>query len=131
MKICIIVYSKYKQSGHALPLSGTLGLWGACPACTLIKKAKARPGATRLYNPLCRSVRRSVRPSHFTFLVSCGLWPYCSCPNDGVASNMAPAHPHATWVAVYPALLKRQPMKEEVGKTVISQTRDKERTQRG
>ena len=34
-----------------------------------------------------------------------GFLPDCSCPNDGVASNMAPAHPHATWVAVYPALL--------------------------
>ena len=41
---------------------------------------------TRLYNLLCRSVRPSV------------------CPNDGVAPNMAPAHPHKTSVAVYPAL---------------------------
>ena len=74
--------------------------------------------ATRLYNPLCRSVgpsvRRSVRPSvgmsvcpsvrpsvrhTLLFLGSCGLWPYCSCPNDGVTSNMAPAHLHATSVA--------------------------------
>ena len=58
----------------------------------------------RLYIPLCRSVRASVRPSHFTFF--CGLWPHCSCPNDQVTSNMSPAHPHATGVAVYPALFQ-------------------------
>ena len=54
-----------------------------------------------------RSVRPSVRPSvrhTLLFLGFCGLWPHCSCPNDGEALNMAPAHPHATWVAVYPAL---------------------------
>ena len=32
------------------------------------------------------------------------LWPHCSCPNGLVTSNMAPAHPHATSIAVYPAL---------------------------
>ena len=32
------------------------------------------------------------------------LWPHCSGSNDLVTSNMAPAHPHATLVAVYPAL---------------------------
>ena len=30
--------------------------------------------------------------------------PHHSCPNDQVTSNAAPAHPHATGVAVYPAL---------------------------
>ena len=51
------------------------------------------------------SVCPSVRPSHFTFFVFfCGLWPHCSCPSDQVTSNTAPAHPHATGVAVYPAL---------------------------
>ena len=30
--------------------------------------------------------------------------PHCSCPNSQVTSNKAPAHPHATLVAVYPAL---------------------------
>ena len=34
------------------------------------------------------------------------LWPHRSCPNDLVTSNMAPAHPHATSVAVYPALFQ-------------------------
>ena len=51
------------------------------------------------------SVWSLVRQSHFTFLGFYDLWPHCSCPNDGVASNTAPAHPHATWVAVYRALL--------------------------
>ena len=32
------------------------------------------------------------------------FWPHCSCPNGLATSNMAPAHPHATSVAVYPAL---------------------------
>ena len=35
----------------------------------------------------------------------CGLWPHCSCLNDQVTSNTAPAHLHATGVAVYLALL--------------------------
>ena len=57
------------------------------------------------------SVRRYVGPSvhpsvrhTLLFLGFCGFWPHCSCPNDGVTSIMAPAHPHATGVAVYPAL---------------------------
>ena len=50
------------------------------------------------------SVGLSVGRSHFTFFMIFILWPYCSCPIGLVTSNMAPAHPHATWVAVYPAL---------------------------
>ena len=61
------------------------------------------------------SVRPLVRPSdhlsHFTFLVFfCGFLPHRSCPNDGVTSIMAPAHPHATGVAVYPALFTLKPI---------------------
>ena len=71
--------------------------------------------ATRIYTPLCRSVRwsvglsvcrsvgRSIRHT-LLFFGFCGLWSHCSCPNNQVTSNMAPAHPHATGVAVYPAL---------------------------
>ena len=53
------------------------------------------------------SVGPSVRPSvrhTLLFLGFCGFWPYCSCPNDLVTPIMAPAHPHATGVAVYLAL---------------------------
>ena len=50
------------------------------------------------------SVVRLVGWSHFTFFNVFFLWPYCSCPTALVSSNMAPAHPHATGVAVYPAL---------------------------
>ena len=46
--------------------------------------------------------RPSVDPSHFVLCVFCD--PHCSCPNDPVTSNTAPANPHATGVAVYPAL---------------------------
>ena len=59
-----------------------------------------------------RSVSQSVRPSAhrsvtlYFFLGFCGFWPHCSCSNDLVTSIMAPAHPHATGVAVYPALFK-------------------------
>ena len=67
---------------------------------------------TQLFMPLCRSVRRSVRlsvhPSVRHTLLFLGFWDFwlhCSCPNDLVTSIMAPAHPHATGVAVYPALL--------------------------
>merc|ERR1711942_261650 len=50
------------------------------------------------------SVGRSVGWSHFTFFMIFMFGPHCSCPNGLVTSNMAPAHPHATSVAVYPAL---------------------------
>ena len=50
------------------------------------------------------SICRSVDRSHFTFFMIFIFGPYCSCPNGLVISNMAPAHPHATSVAVYPAL---------------------------
>ena len=60
-----------------------------------------------------RSVRPSVRPSvrrsvrhTLLFLGFCGFWPHCSCPNDGVTSIMAPAHPHATGIVVYPAFYR-------------------------
>ena len=62
-----------------------------------------------------RSVRPSVRPSigpsigssirhTLLFYFFYGLWPHCSCPNDMVTLITAPAHPHATGVAVYPAV---------------------------
>ena len=58
-----------------------------------------RDSTPRFVGPL---VRRSV--TLYFFFGFCGFWPYCSCPNDLVTSFMAPAHPHATGVAVYPAL---------------------------
>ena len=54
--------------------------------------------------PGCWSVCPSVR--HTTLFGFCGVWPHCSCPSDQVTSNTAPAHPHATEVAVYTALFK-------------------------
>ena len=54
------------------------------------------------------SVRLLVRPSDghtLLFLGLCGFWPHSSCPNDLVTLVTAPAHPHATGVAVYPALI--------------------------
>ena len=77
---------------------------------TLVFSRVLRDSTPRFVGP---SVRRSVRPSvgpsvrhTLLFLGFCGLWPHCSCPNDQVTSNTAPAHPHATGVAVYPALFK-------------------------
>ena len=58
---------------------------------------------TRLHNPLCPSVRWSVGRLRFDFLKILFLC-HCSCPNGLVTSNMAPAHLHATSVAVYLAL---------------------------
>ena len=56
-------------------------------------------------------VRPSVRPlvclSVRHTLLFWGFWDFllhCSCPNDLGTSITAPAHRHATWVAVYPAL---------------------------
>ena len=54
-----------------------------------------------------RFVGPSVRPlvrHTLLFFGFCGLWPHRSCPNDLVTLNTAPAHPHATGAAVYPAL---------------------------
>ena len=59
-----------------------------------------RDSTTRFVGP---SVGPSVRHT-LLFLGFCGRWPHCSCPSDQVTSNTAPAHPHATGVAVYPAL---------------------------
>ena len=57
------------------------------------------------------SIRRSVRPSvHLSvrhtllFWRFGGFWLNHSCTNAPLTTNMAPAHPHATGVAVYPAL---------------------------
>ena len=53
------------------------------------------------------SVRPSVRRSVQHTLLFLGFWDFllqCSCPNDLLTSITAPAHPHATGVAVYPAL---------------------------
>ena len=49
-----------------------------------------------------RSVGRLVGDTLLFFMI---LLPHGSCPNGLVTSNMAPAHPHATSVAVYPAWL--------------------------
>ena len=58
---------------------------------------------TQLYTPLCPLVGRSVVLSftlHFFMIFIFG--PHCSCPNGLVTLIMAPPHPHATLVAVYP-----------------------------
>ena len=71
----------------------------ACYA-TLQPALSVRPSVRPLVRPsVCPSVWHTLLFSGF-----CGLWPHCSCPNDLVTSNTAPAHPHATRVAVYPAL---------------------------
>ena len=60
------------------------------------------------------SVRPFVRPSiHHTllFLGFCVFLPHCSCPNDQVTSNMAPALTHVTGVAMYPALLMKNSLR--------------------
>ena len=49
-------------------------------------------------------VRRSVRPSHFTFSASLGFLAMLLLPNAPLTSIIPPAHPHATRVAVYTAL---------------------------
>ena len=59
-----------------------------------------RDSTTRFVGP---SVGLSVHHT-LLFLFFCGIWPHSSCPNDQVTSNIAPAHPHAPWVAAYPAL---------------------------
>ena len=68
------------------------------------------PGFVRpsVRQSVCLLVRPSVGQSicHTLFIWGfSGLRPHCSCPNDEVTSNMAPAHPHATGVALYPTLL--------------------------
>ena len=60
-----------------------------------------------LYNPLCLSVRRSVRWSVVLsfFGVYRRFWGYCSCPTAWLVKFIiAPVHSRATRVAVYTAL---------------------------
>ena len=59
-----------------------------------------RDSTTCLVGP---SVRPSVRHT-LLFWRLWGLWLYRSCPNAPLTSNMALDHPHATGIAVYPAL---------------------------
>ena len=73
---------------------------------TLFFPFKSR--ATRLYTLLCWSVCPSVGPLihptvtiyYFTVIAVLGL----TAPDDQLPSNTTPVHPHATGVAVYPAL---------------------------
>ena len=77
-----------------------------------------RDSAARFVGPsVGLSVRPSVRPSvspsvgpsvreTLLFWRLWGFWLNRSCPNAPLTLNMAPAHPHATGVAVYPALFK-------------------------
>ena len=60
------------------------------------------------------SIRRSVRHT-LLFWGFCGLWPYCSCPNDGVTSNTVPADPHVSgfvlvvcYATLHPAMSARR-----------------------
>ena len=64
-----------------------------------------RDSTPRFVGPSVRPLVRPLFRHTLLFLGFCGFWPYCSCPNDLVTSIMAPAHPHKTGVAVYPALL--------------------------
>ena len=76
---------------------------------------------TRLYNPLCPSVGRLVGRSvghTLLFFMILLLWPPCSCPNSLVTSKMAPAHLHATSVAMYPALFSDNLLCQSVGPSV-------------
>ena len=45
-------------------------------------------------------------PLSYFFSGLCGLWTHRPCLNDHVTSNTAPALPHVTWVAMYPALFQ-------------------------
>ena len=79
---------------------------------------------SRARDSTTRFVRPSIGPSYFTIFMIVFHWPHCACPNGLVNSNMAPAHPHATSVAVYPALLlkgggARREGREEVFKNLF------------
>ena len=57
-----------------------------------------------LFLGLSISLSVGMSVSHFTFVMIFIFLAYGLCPNGLVTSNMAPAHSHATGVAVYPAL---------------------------
>ena len=64
--------------------------------------------ATRLYTLVHPFVYPSICWSIHHILLFCHLWGFwaCrSCPIAPLTSNMAPNHQHATWVALYQALL--------------------------
>ena len=71
-------------------------------------KSRATQLSTMLCQPVCPSVGWLVSwsISHtWRFYIFCILLLHCSCPSALVTSNAAPAHPHATGVAVNPALV--------------------------
>ena len=64
---------------------------------------------TRLYNPLCPSVGWSVTFNFFYDFISLISLLLPKWSSDLKYANMAPAHPHATSIAVYLALFKEIP----------------------
>ena len=86
------LFKKPMHCGLKCALGGSLGI--------NIFSRMLRDSTPRFVGP---SIRRSVRHT-LLFLGFCGFWPRCSFLNDLVTSITAPAHPHATGVAVYPAL---------------------------
>ena len=67
----------------------------------------SRMHALSIYWLVCWSIGWLVGPTVgniLLFFMALFLGPHCSCPNGLVTPNMAPAHPHSTSVAVYPAL---------------------------
>ena len=88
----------------------------SCPSLPFLRMSRVfKSHAARLYTPLCPAVSPLIRPSvglsvcwsinpPGTLFGFCGLCPHSSCPSDQVTPNTAPVHPHATGVAVYPAL---------------------------
>ena len=84
-------YSNFLRPNHVLHLP------------LILRGSTSRFVGPSVHPSVCPSVCRSV---HHTLLLQRlrGTWPYCTCPNAPLTSIMAPAHPHATGVAVYPAL---------------------------
>ena len=77
--------------------------------------------------PQCPSIHPCVGWLRFTLFG--GLRSPCFCPNTLVTPNRAPAHPHETWVAVYPAMFVQS--KVGIGKkiTVIPEITEMEEDQ--
>ena len=89
----LFLWKRINYHSHMQHSTFLIALLVACYA-TIHPALSVRPSVRRSVRP---SVRPSVGPSHFDFLAFMFFLAI-------LTSNIAPAHPHATGVAVYPAL---------------------------
>ena len=96
-------WDSYSYLNWRMEAEAERAAWTSTASASLFKTGAVFSRVLRDSTPCF--VGLSVCLSHITFFFSfSGLWLHGSCPSDQVISNMSHAHPHATGVAVNPAL---------------------------